>query len=269
MPEQMTFFEHCGVVYLDHVAVTTADLGAALHDYLALPGARLLRGPADNPGQGVRYAFVLLPGGNVVELLAPLQQADAQSPIARHLAAGAGAYHLCHAVRDMRQALAAARDAGARIVKPPLADPAFDGRQVAFLVHPLHGLVEFVEALPGATAASVDSAPGRTAAAADSAAGGHRSVAEAANARTAVAAVGQPGDIRRLDEILHRLLPELAADEVAAAALGVTPGWDSLLQIRLIMEVEQAFGIEIPAERIPALASYAALARHLAGGTPS
>lgn len=131
-------------LYVDHIAVTTPHFEETIRDYLALPHARFTRGPGQNGSQNVRYAFVELERGMRVEILG--LPSGGRSPIAPHVERGGGAYHLCYAVVDLELSITAAQTAGARLVVPPKPDPAFDGRPVAFLVHPAHGLFELVAA---------------------------------------------------------------------------------------------------------------------------
>ncbi len=139
-------FSSLGVLNVDHYAVTTRDLNATLRDFLSIPNAKLIRGPGENPSQKVNYAFVELNGMGVVEILSPLSN---ESPIHAHIKSGGGAYHLCYAVVNLDQAISTAqKDFKAKLVVDAKPDKAFDGRRVAFLVHPIHGLFELLEASP-------------------------------------------------------------------------------------------------------------------------
>lgn len=140
-----TMMTAIGVINLDHVAVTTRDLVSTVKEYLSIPNSKLLRGPGKNFAQSVNFAFVDL-NGVVIEILSPLHE---KSPIINQLSDGGGAYHLCYTVSDIENSVAIAQNEfGAKLVVPPEADDAFDGRRVAFLVHELHGLFELLEAVP-------------------------------------------------------------------------------------------------------------------------
>ena len=88
-----TLFRQCNIMYIDHLAVTTLDIGKTLADYLGMPGARLVRGPALNPLENVLYAFVQLSEGLVIEILGVREG----SPVSRHVSQGGGPYHFCFA----------------------------------------------------------------------------------------------------------------------------------------------------------------------------
>lgn len=228
-------FASLGIVHPDHVAVTTSSLDAALADYLALPGARLMRGPGNNDVQRVRYAFVRLAEGMVIEILEPL----AESPIRTHVQRGGGTYHLCHAVLDIVHAAKQARIAGAREVVPPTPDPAFDGRRVAFFHHPLHGLFELVEL---ALAVAAERPPAAT-----------------PSPSVAASRSGVPSaDIsERLRRVFRQVFSDLPDAEIESATFGQTRGWDSLTHLQLVGQLEIDFGVTVPADAIGSLTSFA------------
>lgn len=235
----------CDVLYVDHLAVTTASLHDTLRLYLSLPGARLVRGPGENPSQKVCYAFVQLGEGMLVEILSPLDE----SPVASHMRRGGGAYHFCFAVREMARALAHAVSFGARIVSPCKPDPAFDGRGVAFLYYSPLGLFEFVEAFPvyagedGATRGASGSSSGLPAIDDDAGLHYRQSVFE--------------DDVgKRLQAVFRAAFPSLNETTALTATYDSTPGWDSLMHLQLICQVEMEFGVSIPADVVGALTSY-------------
>ncbi|MGE5468483.1 MAG: VOC family protein [Ignavibacteria bacterium] len=228
-----------GVQYVDHVAVTTPDLAQTLADFLSLPDARLLRGPAVNQRQKVAYAFVQIAPGNVVEILAP----EPDSPIRRHVEGGGGAYHFCYAVADIERAVASAAAAGARCIVEPMPDVAFDERRVAFFMHRAHGLLEVVEALPQHLAAApIQRSPAQFRAPAPERSGGDREA--------------------RLRALLRRLFPSTAGKE-AGAAMNSTREWDSARHLKLIMELEDEFEIRVSAESVGMLTDYSRLLDYL------
>ncbi len=229
MPTTHPDWSRWGIRYLDHLAITTPDLPRTLAAYLALPGSRLDRGPGHNPRQQVDFAFVRLGGCLRVELLS----GDKNSPVAAHQARGGGPYHLCFAVENLDYALRTASEEQARVVVAPTPDPVFDGRRIAFVLHPLHGLLELVEDRP--TQMAVDTPP--------------VSVPPQVNTDSA----------GRLRALMHDIFPQLSPEEIPKAALDRTPGWDSLAHLQLMMTVEREFGIEIPASDMPRVTDYTGL----------
>jgi acyl carrier protein len=264
----------CGVLYLDHVAVTTPVFERTVGDYLGLPGARLLKGPGNNPTQKVTYAFIQLLGGPIVEVLG--LQPD--SPIGGHVRQGGGPYHFCYAVADLDASIGRACGAGARVIVPASPDVAFDGRRVAFLFHESQGLFEFVEALPASLNGAASSRAGQAFRPAvdvvqafspaepgspNRRRPGYDESAEA-SAKAEGLRYGRKDDVdTRLAQVFQRVFPSLAAADVPRASINDTLGWDSLGHIRLVMELEAEFGIDIPADDIATLTSFERLRQKL------
>ena len=237
-----TLFSECRILYIDHLAVTTPVFDQTLQNYLSLPGSRLIRGPAINGRQRVHYAFVALQDGLTIEILG----AEADSPISGHLRQGGGAYHFCFAVADLQSALAAAERAGARVIVPPTADPAFDGRRITFLFHESQGIFEFVEAypIPKAMSIQVDTSE-----------------------KCQLPVKRSPGEKTdevelRLGEAFRKAFPGMAVERIREARME-DGEWDSLAHIQLIMEIEGAFTVTIPPEAIEKLTSFSALLTYL------
>lgn len=230
-------------LYVDHVAVTTPDFAATVCEYLALPGARLIKGPGHNPDQNVSFAFIDVAPGFTIEVLG--QPEGEASPIATHVANGGGAYHICYAVADLERAIERAEGAGAHVVVPPRGDTAFSGRRVAFLMHAAHGLFELVEAYPALT-------------------GGTSSV-DLRTGSTEAASQGRSGrEVRsELARVFIKVFSEIEAGQVEYARLGETPGWDSLGHIKLMMQTEQQFEMRIPSQSFAKLTSFEALLRFI------
>lgn len=245
----------CDILYVDHIAVTTSVFDQTLGQYLGLPGARLIRGPAANPAQKVSYAFVQLGEGVTVEILSPLEGA----PIARHVQQGGGPYHFCFAVRDIESAVYNATSAGAKVIVSSIADVAFDGRRVAFLFHPSLGIFEFVEAFPTEQRPAA-CPPDPKHYAVSSALSADRHAARPASTSTAIQ--------RRLKRVFHTVFPVLDDASVMNAAFNQTKHWDSLMHIQLIMVLEAEFGTSIPADEIGSLTSFALILEMLEKSHP-
>lgn len=229
-------FSTIGVLNVDHYAVTTKNLIGTLKDFLSIPNAKLVRGPGENNAQQVRYAFVELNGMGVVEILAPLND---ESPIWTHLNSGSGAYHLCYSVKNLDSAITIAeKEFGARIVVEPKADGAFDGRRVAFLFHPNHGLFELLEAYP--------------------------SFVEGISTEKTV-------NITRITSLIDTLLSlyknvVTSNDEIKAFEdidMDNSEEWDSFKHLLFIMEIEKHFEISIPASDMSKLNSLKKISQYL------
>ena len=117
---------------LNHVAIATADLDAAIATYRDILGAKV-SAPADLPEHGVTIAFVELPNAKV-ELMRPL---GAASPIAKFLERSpeGGVHHLCFEVADIRAARDRLVAAGARALGGGEPKIGAHGKPVLFL-HP-------------------------------------------------------------------------------------------------------------------------------------
>lgn len=237
-PEREPLWAALGVTRLDHAGVAVPALEPALEDWLSVPGSYLLRGPGDNAVQRVRYAFVHTPSG-VIELLEPMDG----SPIAVRVASGGGVYHLCLEVASMSGAVDAAVARGGHVVVRPTPDPAFDGRLIAFLMQPGHGLVELVARSPvdDATLPTV-----RIPSTAASRLGGADSEGEAA-VETLVAA------------IVAEVLSLATLDDARRCSLGSFDAWDSLAQLQIVTEVEARFDVRLPMDQLDNLGSVEAL----------
>ena len=134
----------------NHIGVAVADIDDALSVYEKMFGYQVLSGPFDDPEQQARVVFVGPPGnfdrqvaqGFVLELIAPL---DEKSHVARLLAKGGGAYHVCYEVDDVEQTLADLREKGCLIVSDPVPAVAYTLRRIAWFYTPTRQLVELVE----------------------------------------------------------------------------------------------------------------------------
>jgi len=231
-----------GGLTIDHIGLTTPDVEAALAG-LVREGAEIIRGPLDNAERGVRQAFVRVRSGETIELLMPLP--GAVSPIGRHVENGGGAHHICFIVSNLAEAVSAARESGAHVVVAPTPDAAFEGRLIAFLFDRLYGLVELLESDRRPPGDSIQERPQQ-----EPARSSERDV-EAA-----------------LAEVFTELFPALRKTGVKVARLEVTPGWDSLGHIRLIMALEQRLGMTMPASAIAQLADYDAVERFVTQLSP-
>ncbi|MGY1619490.1 VOC family protein [Geodermatophilus sp. SYSU D00691] len=123
-----------------HVGLACRDLAAETAAH-ALLGFRPEGAVFEDPHQRVRGAFRTL-GPFRVELLEPL---DERSPLLDWLQRGVRMYHVCYETDDLDGALAQLGRAGHRVVSPPAAAVAFDGRPVAFAMLRTRSLVELLQ----------------------------------------------------------------------------------------------------------------------------
>jgi methylmalonyl-CoA/ethylmalonyl-CoA epimerase len=119
-------FEH-----LDHVGLAVEDMEATVSLYRDLFGMTVTHDEIV-PSQGTRAVFLSAASGADVELLGAL---GPETPVGKFLAKrGPGMHHLCYAVPDLRQAIAACQARGLEMidVEPRVGAK---GKRLAF-IHP-------------------------------------------------------------------------------------------------------------------------------------
>ena len=131
---------------LNHVGIAVPDIDAAIAFYRDTLGAADITAPRDLPAQGVTFAFVNLPSGQV-ELITPLGE---DSPVTRFLERNpkGGQHHICFEVPDIYAAVAEMEDKGMRVLNEPRTGA--HGTPVVFL-HPGDAggvLIELMESPP-------------------------------------------------------------------------------------------------------------------------
>lgn len=216
----MPLFEKINIKYIDHFAVTTNSFAETLQSWMALPNSKLIKGPGNNKTQQVEYAFVKLDNGTVVEILAPISDT---SPICNHIESGGGLYHTCFAVDDLNKSVELAVEYGAKVVVKPVEDVAFNSKKIAFLIHSAHGLFELVE--------TGESTP----------------------------EVKDDAIEKRVARVIAKLFPDTKNMQASTVKYGCTHKWDSLGQLRVIMEIESEFEVKVPVEEVAKLSSLAKL----------
>lgn len=138
---------------LNHVGVAVPDIHAAIAFYRDVLGAENITAPTVLAPQGVTYAFVDLPSGQV-ELIEPYGDS---SPILKFLAKNpkGGQHHICFEVEDIHAAKALMVSRGMRVLGEPRIGA--HGTLVVFL-HPSDAggvLIELMEShKPDARAAN-------------------------------------------------------------------------------------------------------------------
>lgn len=102
---------------LNHVGVAVPDIRKAIEFYRDVLGATDITEPQDLPPQGVTYAFVTLPSGQI-ELIEPYGE---NSPILKFLERNpkGGQHHVCFEVDDIHVAKKTMEARGMRVLKEP------------------------------------------------------------------------------------------------------------------------------------------------------
>jgi methylmalonyl-CoA/ethylmalonyl-CoA epimerase len=102
---------------LNHVGIAVPDIKKALDFYRDVLGATDCTEPAILAPQGVKYAFVNLPSGQV-ELIEPYGD---KSPIIRFLEKNpkGGQHHICFEVENIHEAKALMEERGMRVLGEP------------------------------------------------------------------------------------------------------------------------------------------------------
>ena len=102
---------------LNHVGVAVPDIRKAIAFYRDVLGATDITEPQDLPPQGVTYAFVTLPSGQI-ELIEPHGE---NSPILKFLERNpkGGQHHVCFEVDDIHIAKATMEARGMRVLNEP------------------------------------------------------------------------------------------------------------------------------------------------------
>ena len=102
---------------LNHVGVAVPDIDKAIDMYRTVFGVTDITEPTDLPPQGVTFAFVNLPSGQV-ELIQPYGD---KSPIIKFLEKNpkGGQHHICFEVEDIYAASETMTSRGMRVLNEP------------------------------------------------------------------------------------------------------------------------------------------------------
>ncbi len=138
---------------IDHLGIAVDDLDSALAVYSTTLGLSVKRREVVEE-QGVELAALIV-GETLIELLRPLSE---DTPVGRFLSKrGPGLHHVAYRVDDIEAALAALREAGARLIDE-IPRRGMGGSRIAF-VHPSATtgvLTELVEPPTAADAAAAE-----------------------------------------------------------------------------------------------------------------
>jgi methylmalonyl-CoA/ethylmalonyl-CoA epimerase len=97
--------------------------------------------PVHDPVQRVRVAFIRQ-HDVVLELIEP---AGEGSPVQQSLSKGVKMLHCCYEVDGLESAIAAGREHGYLLLRPPVPAVAFGNRRIAWVLNQQLGLVELLE----------------------------------------------------------------------------------------------------------------------------
>jgi methylmalonyl-CoA/ethylmalonyl-CoA epimerase len=109
-----------GVLAFDHTAVAVHDFESVLPFYRDLLGGEVVFG-RDVPASNYRFLQLRYPNGAQVELIAPLGESGFMHDFLAKR--GEGVHHLTFIVADLKAAVAAAREAGYRVVGESYENP--------------------------------------------------------------------------------------------------------------------------------------------------
>jgi acyl carrier protein len=70
---------------------------------------------------------------------------------------------------------------------------------------------------------------------------------------------------QRLSRCFSAVFPGLSREQIAAASVETTEGWDSVASVTLISLIQEEFGIELDTDAIDHLVSFGAMLDYLNG----
>ena len=132
---------------LHHVGFVVASIAASMDQWSLSLAASSVSQTFEDPIQGVRIAFLDLPGNGATkfELIEP---AGPESPVARFLEKGGGLHHVCFEVDRLEEQIARMKGNRAVLVRRPEPAVAFGGRRIAWMLTREKLLVEYLERSP-------------------------------------------------------------------------------------------------------------------------
>jgi aminoglycoside N3'-acetyltransferase/acyl carrier protein len=225
------FLSQIAVSHIDSIVITTVSIDRTLSEYLSLPDSHLLNGPDKNDFQHFNVALIRISTELKIKIISPLGD---DSPLHKILSTSEKKYHICYAVDDIDTTINTALKTGAEYIFPLYSDPTLDNRKTVVLLHPTHGLVEFVETSP------ILSNP-KTSYSNDT--------SEINNDSAKI-------ERHKIDTIFRTLMPTITISDIYNASMINTPEWDSLMQIKIIMALELELKCTISSTTFEKLTSY-------------
>lgn len=127
---------------IDHFGIVVKNIKESADFYQKLFGLKRETEIIKDPIQKVYVQFFTTEQGEKIELVEPISK---ESPSYNALIKGGGANHICFQVKNIQEELIKLKKMNCIIVCPPTKGAGFNNAEVAFVVHPLLGLIELVE----------------------------------------------------------------------------------------------------------------------------
>lgn len=127
---------------IDHIGVVVKNIHLSAKLYQKLFDLNKKSEVIYDPIQKVYVQFFENEKGSMIELIQPQSK---KSPSYNALLKGGGTNHICYETNHIQRELIRLKKENCIIVCPPVEGAEFKKRLVAFVVHPLLGLIELVE----------------------------------------------------------------------------------------------------------------------------
>ena len=127
---------------IDHIGIVVKNIDKAKEKYIQLLDYEVKTELIYDKFQKVNVLFLENKFGERIELIEPT---TTDSPVYNALKKGGGTNHIGYKTDNLEKSLAEARTEKCIIVREPMPGAGHNNRNVAFVMHPLLGLVEFVE----------------------------------------------------------------------------------------------------------------------------
>jgi len=128
---------------LHHVGVAVVEVDQAITFYRDAFSMDLVKGPLDDPIQGVTACLLRGPMTETFfELVAPY---GPDSPVEGVLRRGGGMYHACFETQDVERDMDELVSLGSLLLSPPKEALLFDSRKVGWLYAPARHVIELLE----------------------------------------------------------------------------------------------------------------------------
>lgn len=138
-------FMHSDKMIFHHIGVAVKDIDVSINTYSALGYKLTSQGIVIDNIQNVRLAFLANGNGPIIELVMP---ESSKSPVQGMLNRnGAGPYHTCYEVQDIRMILKDLLNQGFKQISEIVPAIAFDNREICFVYNSNVGVIELLNKL--------------------------------------------------------------------------------------------------------------------------